>query len=98
MVRVLFGTGWNAAWPWAADGDGMSGCGGEAGVGDVAGDELVEGVQCCGELWRRDGSVGRHERPEDVVVDLGVEVREQQPVAGQGVAVASRDAGDEAVA
>jgi hypothetical protein len=61
---------------WAAGGDGMSGCGGDAGAGDVAGGELVEGVERRGELRGRVGPVRCHQRAQDVVVDLGVEVSE----------------------
>src|SRR6266567_5620089 len=75
----------------------MSGRGGDAGPGDVAGDELVEGVQCSDEFRRRVGPVRCHQRAQDVVVDLGVEVGEQQPVAGQGVAVAAGHAFDQPV-
>jgi hypothetical protein len=64
----------------------------------MVGCEPVEGVQRCGEFRRRVGPVRCHQRAQDVVVDLGVDVGEQQPVAGQGVAVVSRDAPDEAVA
>src|SRR5271166_4510086 len=78
--------------------DVRSGCGGDAGAGDVAGGELVEGVQGCGEFGGRVGPVRGHQRAQDVVVDLGVDVGEQEPVAGQGVAVAAGDAGDKAVA
>src|SRR5262245_38896633 len=78
--------------------DGVSGCGGDAGPGDVLGGELVEGVQGCGEFGGCVGPVGCHERAQDVVVDLGVEAGEQQAVAGEGVAVAAGDAFDQAVA
>src|SRR2546425_1498212 len=54
----------------------MSGRGGDAGPGDVAGGELVEGVQCSGEFGRGVGPVKCHQRAQDVVVDLGVEVGE----------------------
>src|SRR5512142_2921740 len=83
--------------PWAAGDDGMSGCGGGAGPGDVVGGELVEGGQCCGEFGGCVGPVGCHQRAQDVVVDLGLEVGEQEPVAGEGVAVAAGDTLDEAV-
>src|SRR5262249_58159087 len=76
----------------------MSGCGGDAGPGGQVGGELVEDVEGCGELGGCVGPVGCHERPQEVVVDLGVEVGEQQAVAGEGVAVAPGDAPDEAVA
>ena len=75
-----------------------SGGGGDAGAGDVAGGEPVQGVERHGELWRRVGPVGGHERAQDVVVDLGVDVGEQQPVAGEGVAVTPRNPDDQAVA
>src|SRR5213595_1611305 len=98
MVRGLDGQAEVPAWLWFTDRDRRSGCGGEAGSGDVAGDELIEGVERRGEFGGRVGPVRCHQRPEDVVVDPGVEAGEQQPVAGQGVAVAVRDALDEAVA
>ena len=74
----------------SGDCHGLSGGGGDAGPGDVAGCKLVEGAECRGEFRRRVRPVGCHQRPQDVVVDLGVEVGEQQPVAGEGVAVAAR--------
>src|SRR6266487_414049 len=86
------------AWLWVTGRDGVSGCGGDAGRGDVVGGELVEGVEGCGEFGGCVGPVRRHKRPQDVVVDLGVEVGEQQAVAGEGVAVAAGDAFDEVVA
>jgi hypothetical protein len=89
--------GWSAAWLWlrAVTGSGRSG---DAGPGDVAGGELVEGVERGGELGWGVGPVRCHQRAEHVVVDLGVEVREQQPVAGEVVAVPAGDALDQAVA
>src|SRR5258706_314272 len=78
--------------------DGMSGCGGDASPGDVIGGELVEGVQSRGEFRRRVGPARCHQGAQDVVVDLGVDVGEQQAVAGEGVAVAARNAFDQAVA
>ncbi len=66
-------------------------------MGDVVGGELVEGVQGRSEPGGRVGPVGCDQRAQDVVVDLGVDVGGQQPVAGEGVAVAARDALDEAV-
>ena len=65
--------------------------------GDVVSGELVEGGQRGGEFRWCVGPVRRHQRAQDVIVDLGVEVGEQQPVASQGVAVAAGDALDEAV-
>lgn len=47
-----------------------------------------------GALGRSGAISGR----KDVVVDAGAEAGEQQPVAGQGVAVVPGDPGDEAVA
>jgi hypothetical protein len=47
---------------------------------------------------RKGEPVGGHERAQDVVVDLGVDVGEQQPVAGEGVAVAPGNPPDQAVA
>jgi len=44
----------------------MSGCGGDAGPGDVAGGELVKGVERRGEFGWAVGPVGCHHRPEDV--------------------------------
>ena len=82
------------AWLWDAGREEMSGCGGDAGPGDVAGGELVEGVQSRGEFRRGVRPVRCHQRAQDVVADLGVDVGEQQPVAGQGVTVAPGDAGD----
>lgn len=54
----------------------------------MGGSEPVEGVERGGEFWWRVGPAGGHERAQDVVVDLGVDVGEQEPVAGEGVAVA----------
>src|SRR5215510_10287056 len=73
--------------------DGVSGCGGDAGPGDVLGGELVEGGQGGGEFGGRAGPGRCHERPQDVVVDLGVEAGEQQAVAGEGVVVWQAGAG-----
>ena len=81
------------AWRWDAGREEMSGCGGDAGPGDVVGGDLVEGVQGRREFRRGIRPVRCHQRAQDVVVDLGVEVGEQQPVAGQGVAVAYRGRG-----
>ena len=53
-------------------------------MGDVADGDPVEGIDGGGELGGRIGPVGCHEGAEDVVVDLGVEVGEQEPVAGEG--------------
>src|SRR5512140_1428679 len=83
MVRDVWWAAWSPAWLKVAGRDGMSGCGGDAGLGDVAGGEPVEGVQRRGEFWRCVGPVWCHQRAQDVVVDLGVDVGEQQPVAGQ---------------
>ena len=70
----------------------------DARLSDVADGDPVEGIDRGGQFGGRVGPVGCHERAQDVVVDLGVDVGEQQPVAGEGVAVAAGDAGDEAVA
>jgi hypothetical protein len=56
-------------------GDSVSG-GGDAGPGGVIGDELVERAEGGGEFRGCVGPVGCHERPEDVVVDAGVEAGE----------------------
>jgi hypothetical protein len=57
-----------------------------AGDGDAFGDDVVEGGEEFG--WGV-GSVGGREWPQDAVVDLGVEVGEEQAVAGQDVLVAA---------
>src|ERR1017187_6759795 len=61
------------AWPLSAGRSRVSGCGGDAGSGDVAGGELVEGIQRGCEFWWGAGPAGCHEGAQDVVVDPGAE-------------------------
>jgi len=59
---------------------------------------VIDGAEG-GAEWRRGlGLVAGHERAQDAIVDLGVENREPDAVAGEGVEVAVRDAGDQPVA
>ena len=90
--------GQSAATPWAADRYGMSGRDRDAGPGDVVGGELVEGVERRDEFGWCVGPVRCHQRAQDVVIGPGVELREQQPVAGEGVAVPPGNPPDQAVA
>jgi hypothetical protein len=53
---VLDGQAGIPAWLWVAVRAQMSGCGGDAGPGDVVGGELVEGVERRGEFG---GALGR---------------------------------------
>src|SRR5258708_15115066 len=62
------------------------------------GDLAVDDAEGVAERGRGRGLVAGHERAQDAVVHLGVEDREAQAVAGEGVQVAVRDAGDEPVA
>ena len=73
-------------WVWVRR---WSGGGGDAGVGDAFGDDALEGVEGGEQFGWGVGSVGGSERTQDVVIDLGVEVGEQQAVVGQDVPVAS---------
>jgi hypothetical protein len=66
-------------------------------VGDALDDDLIKGVDGCQEFGWGVGAVGGHQWAEDVVLDLGVEVGEQQAVAGEDVAIATRDAFDQPV-
>src|SRR2546421_2033790 len=66
--------------------------------GDAAGDLTIDDAKGGAERGRSLGLVARHERAQDPVVDLGVEDREPQAVGGEGMQVAARDPGDQAVA
>jgi hypothetical protein len=56
----------------------LVGGGGDSGVGDAFGDDSVEGVHGGEQFGWGVGSVGGHQWPQDVVVDLGVEVGEEE--------------------
>ena len=59
---------------------------------------MVDDAQCVAERGRGLGLVAGHERAQDAVVDFVVEDREAQAVGREGIEVAVRDAGDDAVA
>jgi hypothetical protein len=56
-------------------------------VGEPVVDVLVDGVQGVAEGWWRLGLAGGEQGFEDAVVDLGVEDREAEAVAGQVIGV-----------
>ena len=71
---------------------------GESCCGEPAGDLMVDDAQGTLEWLRGLGLVAGHQRAQDAVVDLGVEDREPQAVGSQGIQVAVRDPGEQAVA
>ena len=71
---------------------------GNPGVGDALGDDSVDGAQSVEEFGRGVRPIGGHQGMEDPVVDLGVAVGEEVPVAGEDVLVAVGDALDQPVA